>query len=60
VTFGERNAIERYFRALKERIRGFNLSARGPSAAEAMARILAYGHNHLRVHQTLGTPPLGW
>jgi transposase-like protein len=64
VTFGERNAIERCFRTLKERLRGFhcnlNAKARGPSAVEAMARILAYGYNHLRVHQTLGTPPLGW
>ncbi|MEM3693028.1 MAG: hypothetical protein QXI39_03295 [Candidatus Bathyarchaeia archaeon] len=64
VTFSRRNAIERYFRTLKERLRGFynnlNAGSRGILAVEAMAKILAYGYNHLRVHQSLGTPPLGW
>ncbi|MEM2897092.1 MAG: hypothetical protein QXG01_05935, partial [Candidatus Bathyarchaeia archaeon] len=58
----KRNAIERYFRTLKERLKGFynNINAKSLLAVNAMAQILAYGYNHLRVHQSLGMPPVGW
>jgi len=56
-TFGKRNAIERYFRTLKERLRGFynnlNAKAKGILAIKAMAQILTYDYNHLRAHQTI-------
>ena len=62
LTFGERNAIERYFRTLKERLKGFynNINAKSLLAINAMAQIFVYGYNYLRVHQSLGAPPLGW
>ncbi|MGC8962104.1 MAG: hypothetical protein ACP5K1_06670 [Candidatus Bathyarchaeia archaeon] len=63
-TFGRRNGIKRYFRTLKDRLRGFynnlNATARSILAIKAMAQIHAYSYNHLRVHQTIGAPPLGW
>jgi len=63
-TFGKRNAVERYFRTLKEHLRGFynnlNAKARGILAIKAMAQVLAYDYNHLRAHQTIRAPPLGW
>ncbi|MGC8849253.1 MAG: hypothetical protein ACP5QI_02130 [Candidatus Bathyarchaeia archaeon] len=37
-----------------------NAEARGLLAVNATAQIHAYGHNHLRAHQSLGAPPLGW
>ena len=62
-TSGKRNAVERHFRTLKERLRGFyndlNAKARGILAIKAMAQILAYDYNHLRAHQTIRAPPLG-
>ncbi|MEM2896588.1 MAG: DDE-type integrase/transposase/recombinase, partial [Candidatus Bathyarchaeia archaeon] len=47
LTFGKRNAIERYFRTLKERLKGFynNINAKSLLAVNAMAQILAYGYN---------------
>jgi transposase-like protein len=61
-TFGERNAIEHYFRTLKERLKGFynNINAKSPLAVNAMAQIMAYAYNNLRVHQSVGASPLGW
>lgn len=63
VTFSRQNAIERYFRTLKEHLRGFygsqNARSKRIMAVEAMAQILAYGYNYLRANQNLGALPLG-
>ncbi|MGQ9469239.1 MAG: DDE-type integrase/transposase/recombinase [Nitrososphaerales archaeon] len=61
VTFGPRNYIERWFRTLKERIRGFyniNSKARGLLAVNSIIGILTYSYNGLRSHQSLRAPPI--
>ncbi|MEM2178799.1 MAG: hypothetical protein QW272_08290 [Candidatus Methanomethylicaceae archaeon] len=63
ITFGKRNSIERYFRTLKERLKGFynniNAKVRRILAINAMVQIFTYNYNYLRIHQTLGKTPLG-
>ncbi|MEM2178235.1 MAG: hypothetical protein QW272_05385 [Candidatus Methanomethylicaceae archaeon] len=61
ITFGKRNSIERYFRTLKERLRGFynNINAKSILAINSMVQIFTYNYNYLRIHQTLGKTPLG-
>lgn len=62
VTFGPRSYMERWFRTLKERMRGFynniNSKVRGLLAVKTIIHILTFGYNRLRSHQSLGAPPL--
>ncbi|MEM2506621.1 MAG: hypothetical protein QXF61_06260 [Nitrososphaeria archaeon] len=63
VTFGNRNAIERYFRTLKERFRGFQNNLNTRSRRNNGYR--SHGQDlgiwiYPRAHQSLRAPPLGW
>ena len=62
VTFGPRSYIERWFRTLKERVRGFyqniNSKSRGILALNTLIQILTLGYNRLRSHQSLEAPPV--
>ncbi len=60
ITFGERNAIERLFRTLKERTRQFynNLPSDRLDNLEAFMSLFMTWYNHLRKHQGLGRIPL--
>jgi putative transposase len=59
VTFGERNAIERFFRTLKERTRRFynNLTSDRLDNLESFMHTFMLWYNHLRRHQGLGRVP---
>lgn len=57
--------MERWFRTLKERMRGFyqniNSKVRGLLALNTLTQIITFGYNRLRSHQSLGAPPVkGW
>jgi putative transposase len=60
ITFGERNAIERFFRTLKERTRRFynNLPSDRLDNLESFLSLFMTWYNHLRKHQGLGRIPL--
>lgn len=60
VTFGYRNAIERFFRTLKERTRRFynNLTSDRLDNLQSFADVFMLWYNRLRRHQRLGRPPL--
>ena len=60
ITFGERNAIERLFRTLKERTRRFcnNLPSSRLDNLESFMILFMTWYNHLRKHQGLGRIPL--
>jgi putative transposase len=60
VTFGERNAIERFFRTLKERTRRFynNLPSDRMDNLQSFIDVFMLWYNHLRRHQTLGRTPV--
>ena len=60
ITFGERNAIERFFRTLKERTRRFynNLPSDRLDNLQAFLSLFMTWYNHLRKHQGLGRIPL--
>ncbi|MBS7609300.1 hypothetical protein KEJ19_01855 [Candidatus Bathyarchaeota archaeon] len=62
VTFRLRNAIEGSFRTLKEGLRGFrnDLNAIGNHGCGSHGQDPGIRIQPPRVHQTLGTPPLGW
>jgi putative transposase len=60
VTFGHRNAIERFFRTLKERTRRFynNLTSDRMENLQSFMDIFMLWYNHLRRHQGLGRTPV--
>ena len=60
VTFGERNAIERLFRTMKERTRRFynNLPSDSMVNLQTFIEIFMLWYNHLRRHQGLGRVPV--
>ena len=60
IIFGERNAIERFFRTLKERTRRFynNLPSDSLENLESFLSLFMLWYNHLRRHQGLGRIPL--
>ena len=60
VTFGYRNAIERFFRTLKERTRRFynNLTSDRLDNLQSFMSVFMLWYNHLRRHQGLGRVPL--
>jgi putative transposase len=60
VTFGERNAIERFFRTLKERTRRFynNLMTKRLEDLQSFMDVFMLWYNHLRKHQGLGLVPM--
>jgi transposase-like protein len=60
ITFGERNAIERFFRTMKERTRRFynNLPSDRLDNLESFLSVFMLWYNHLRKHQSLGRIPL--
>jgi hypothetical protein len=45
---------------LKGFYNNINAKARGMLAIKAISQILTYDYNYLKVHQTIGAPPLGW
>ncbi len=61
ITHGMRNRIERWFRTLKERTRGFynNFPSRkrGIRCVKLFLETYTYYYNNLRTHQTLKRPP---
>jgi len=61
VTFGRRNPIERLFRTVKERTKGFynNIPARVHKLVNVtfFLEIFAFWYNHLRRHESLGRVP---
>lgn len=60
VTFGERNAIERFFRTLKERTRRFynNLTSERLDNLQSFMDVFMVWYNYLRRHQGLGRIPM--
>jgi putative transposase len=60
ITFGERNAIERFFRTMKERTRRFynNLPSDRMDNLESFLNLFMVWYNHLRRHQGLGRVPV--
>ncbi len=60
VTFGYRNAIERFFRTLKERTRRFynNLPSTRLDNLQSFMNVFMLWYNHLRKHQGLGKIPV--
>jgi len=60
VTFGERNAIERFFRTMKERTKRFynNLPSDRLDNLESFLNVFMLWYNYLRLHQGLGKVPL--
>jgi transposase-like protein len=60
VTFGERNAVERFFRTMKERTRRFynNLPSDDLGNLESFLNLFMVWYNHLRRHQGLGRIPI--
>ena len=60
ITFGERNAIERFFRTMKERTRRFynNLPSDSLPNLQAFVNVFMLWYNHLRRHQGLGRVPV--
>jgi len=54
--------IERWFRTLKERVKGFyqniNSKSRGILALNTLIQTLTLGYNRLRSHQSLEAPPV--
>jgi putative transposase len=60
ITFGERNAIERFFRTMKERTRRFynNLPSDSLPNLQAFVSVFMLWYNHLRRHQGLGRVPV--
>ena len=60
VTFGERNAIERFFRTMKERTRRFynNLPSDSLVNLQSFINVFMVWYNHLRRHQGLDGFPV--
>ena len=60
ITFGERNAIERLFRTMKERTKRFynNLPSERLDNLESFLKVFMLWYNRLRRHQGLGKVPL--
>ena len=60
ITFGYRNAIERFFRTLKERTRRFynNLTSDRLDNLQSFMDVFMLWYNHLRRHQGLGRAPM--
>lgn len=60
ITFGETNAIERFFRTLKERTRRFynNLPSTKLDNFQSFMSLFMLWYNNLRKHQGLGSIPV--
>jgi len=60
ITFGERNAIERFFRTMKERTRQFynKLPSDSLPNLQAFVNVFMLWYNHLRRNQGLGRVPV--
>jgi transposase-like protein len=60
LTFGYRNAIERFFRTLKERTRRFynNLPSDSLANLESFLNLFMVWYDHIRRHQGLGRIPV--
>src|SRR2546422_6309267 len=59
IIFGERNAIERFFRTMKERTKRFynNLPSDRLDNLESFLNVFMLWYNYLRLHQGLGKVP---